>query len=403
MKTIYNKSMFEKERASSRNLNHNLQHLEDRVFAWGTRKHKLDKVFAKNHGSYMDRFESFPESYQGMMLASWLFSRVILNPSFLTSFARKEKESLLPDHNEYLKLWKKTSPIWSLFLIAEQKDDDIFEIEDQLTGDRMLLHSQSIAGLEKDKPFISILLPLDGIWVSYGIIHKYKGSEAYHILNLIRFMDERLYEAKDFTDFIHKYYARFFQIDKVMESPPVVNNNDLIEPNWLETTLSGFDPKRVKADCDIKKSGNIVYLKPKNEKPFPFNKIYFNSETEEAFFSSMTLEGYRELCQILPDYDLPELPDFCFSMSLYTVMKKDMDLPVPGDYWESFFSKEENTTPEKQEMMDTINTLLREATEAENHGKKINLYKRGTELGLDNETIRSIEETLEQIRTKWSE
>ncbi len=398
------KNMFEKERASAREFNRNLKYLEDQVFAWGIRKHRLDKVFIKNHGSYMDRFEGFPENYQGMMVSSWMFSRIILDPSLLAAFARNQKELLFPQHNEYLKLWKNNCPVWSLFNITERKDEDVFEIEDQLTGAIMLLQSRGIANLEMDKPIISILLPLEGIWVSYRIIHQYKGAEAYHILDLMRFIDEDLYEAEDFTAFIHKHYSRFFQIDKVMQSPPVVNNNDLLEPNWMEIILPGFEPKKLSADFHIKYSGNIAHMEPKSASPLPFSEIYFNTETEESCFLSFTHKGYLELCRMVSDYELPEKPDFIFSMSLFTVMGKDMDLSLPQYTWGSFFEDEKNeTSPEDREMLETINLLLSEAVEMENQGKRFDTSKRGVELGLNQETIDSVEAMLERLRNKMQD
>ncbi|MBI9097910.1 MAG: hypothetical protein JEY91_05510, partial [Spirochaetaceae bacterium] len=236
--------MYEKERAAAKEFNVNLEHLENRVFSWGIRKYKLDKSFKKNHGHYMDQYEGFPENYQSMMVASWMFSRVILDPVLLGKFSRNEKESLFPIHNEYLKFWKENPPIWSLFSILKKKDDDIFEIKDQLTGKIMLIHSRGLANMEPDKPIISALMPMkEGFWLSYGIFHQYKSCQPYHLLDLIRFMDYQLYDEEDLTSFIHKHYARFFQIDHTMESPPVFNKKDLIERNWTEIILPGFDPE----------------------------------------------------------------------------------------------------------------------------------------------------------------
>ncbi|MBB6481855.1 hypothetical protein [Spirochaeta isovalerica] len=395
--------MYEKERAAAREFNRQLEHLEDRVFGWGIRKYKLDKAFANIHGPYMDSFDGFPDNYVKMMIAAWLFSRVLLDPELIIKFARNEKESLFPIHNGYLKYWKKHQPIWSLFYIREKKDDDVLVIEDQLTEKTMLLHSRNMAGMDTDKPIISLLFPLEeGIWVSYGIIRQYKGSFAYHLLDLMRLMDEELYEAEDFTSFIHKYYGCFFQIDQTMESPLVINKKELVEKNWMEIILLDFDPYALSKKFNIDESSGIVRLKAKSNDPFPFSEIYFNSETEEAYFSSMTLKGYRELCKLVNDYELPEEPDYIFSMPLYTVMEKDMGMSFPGDYWESFFASEEEVSPEAKEEIEVINIIVKEAFDAENQGLPFDLKKRGAELGLDGEAIKSIEEMLARIRNSMN-
>lgn len=397
--------MYKNERAAAKEFNKNLEHLENRVFSWGIRKYKLDKTFKKNHGNYMDQFDGFPENYQSMMVASWMFSRVILDPVLLEKFSRNDKESLFPIHNEYLKLWKENPPIWSLFSILEKKDDDIFQVKDDLTGTIMLLQSRSLASMEMNKPIISALIPLkEGFWVSYGVLHQYKSCQPYHLLDLMKFMDYQLYEDEDLTSFIHQYYGRFFQIDHTMESPPIYNKKDLIERNRTEIILPGFDPEALSDSVLLTRKGDIFQIKPLGEERFPFNEIYYNSITEEAIFLSMTLNGYRELCEIISEYELPEEPDFIFSMALYSSMDTYMNLDFPENSLKELFSTEKKeSTPEMDETMKKINIFLQESVEADNKGVSYNLQKRGKELGFDSETIQSVKEMMLRIKDKLSE
>ncbi|MBI9100469.1 MAG: hypothetical protein JEY91_18460, partial [Spirochaetaceae bacterium] len=145
------------------------------------------------------------------------------------------------------------------------------------------------------------------------------------------------------------------------------------------------------------------HIKPQKDERFPFNEIYFNSTTEGAIFLSMTLSGYRELCEIISEYELPEEPDFIFSMALFSSMKKYMDFDFPEDAWKELFPPEkEESSPEMDESLEKINIILQEALKADNEGVPYNLQKRGKELGLDKETIDSVGAMMKNLKDKYS-
>ncbi|MBF9015973.1 MULTISPECIES: hypothetical protein [unclassified Oceanispirochaeta] len=382
-----------------------LELLEDRAISWGFRKYKLDKVFIREQGPFMDRFQNFPEGYQEFMATSWLFTRIITDPALLQKFARSAREELFPPQNALLKTWKKSIPFWSIFIIENRLEKDVFRIRDVIKEKSYLCCSGSLEQnhleiLKHSQPVITTLIPLnseeEGHVASYGMLRFYKGFKAKDLVRLYRFMEGQLGTGSSFSSFVLRHYARFFQIDNYMETPVVMHREHRMERIFSEIHLPGFDPSLLTVPMDTKEDQPFIRLRLKDRSLPLSGEILYNRESEDIFLSSFSRTGYEELRVALSSYPIPEEPDFHLPISLYLALEKDMELDLPDDPWKDVFGEEEadkETSPE----LESINILMGEAVTAQNRGESFDLYTRGKELGLLSENIDALKKVFDNL------
>ncbi len=386
-------------RSLSEEFSNQLEHLEEQVFYWGIRKYKLDKIFDKEQGSYLDRLEGFPEGYTNFMASTWLFCRVLMDSRLLLQFSRTKREQMFPPQNALLKKWKTNPPFWSIFTVKERLSKNIFFIEDALSGQSYYCQSPSIEKqadqiIGAEYPIICPLFPLtETIAATYGMVRIYKGWYADDLIRLYRYMIGLLGYNGSFSSFILKHYGHFFQIDHNMESPVVMFKDQKVEMICTELNLPGFDPNSL--NMEIEENLPFFRMTLKNTKNSAPGEILYNRESGQLFISSVSKAGYDRLCGCLAGCSLSDEPDFRLSLALYIAVDKHMDLTLPDDHWKHLFKKEET---EDSPELESLNILLAEAVEAQNQGRSFDLYRRGGELGIMKENIDNIKNLLERTK-----
>ena len=164
-------------------------------------------------------------------------------------------------------------------------------------------------------------------------------------------MSEELGWSDRFTDFVLKYYSRFFQMDQRMEAPIVFHKNTLMEKVFREVPLSDFEPEMLKNTMDILEQEPFMKLTPKGQEDFPFSEILWNRESQTLLIQSMSREGYDELVSHLASYPRVKEPLLQLSYTLYSAVNEYMDLDLPDEYWTGLFSQEKDEeSPELADM-----------------------------------------------------
>ncbi len=403
-KTVY-MDKYQEFRNQSSDFTDHLEHLEQSVINWGVRKYKTDKAFAKDQGYFMDLFDPFPEGYQTSMVITWMFTRILMDQDKLLKYARASKDSLFPGQNQFLKLWKKQKPFWSLFTVEERLAKQIFRIKDPFEKRDIIICSSSLENLLNEEdiqlgltPVISALFPVnEDLVVSYGIIRRYKGWLLDDIVRLYYYMSEELGWCDDFSSFVLKYYTRFFQMDQRMEIPPVFHKDQRLERVFREACLPDFQPEALKDRMDILENEPYLKLTPKGQEGFPYSEIIYNRDNQTLIVQSMSRNGYDFLAGLLKDFPVFREPLLHLSYPLYSAVREYMDLDLADEYWEGLFDQgETEDSPE----LDDLNTLIGEALAAMNKKVPFDIESRGWELGMPEENIRSARDVVSRVEKK---
>ena len=346
----------------------NLKEIEDLILNWGMNKLKLDKLFIKNHGKYMDKMEDFPEEWHNLMMLGYFSSRILFDPQIFNKFYKTVKNELSPSEELMLKTWKKTPPVWSVFKAERTEEDDFFTTTDIFTGEEKLLLSNSIdeklkrPGV-KDSPFLCALMFNGSCWATYGIVRQYIGLTEKDLNFLPGFIEKETFNSKGLNGIIIKFYAMFFTIDRFMEIPLTYTGEEMLETCWSELNLEDFIPDEYLNEMDkISESGDYVHLIQKKERGIPGYELFFNRKTNDALLTANTKTDYINLINTLNrEYTLDTEADAEISMNLFIALRSYMDLNLPYDKWISHFPEElKDVDSEKDEFLDKINLLLRE-------------------------------------------
>lgn len=400
---------YEKIISTSKDFFRELENLEDRAVAWVNRKFKLDKVFKKKHGPYMDKMTDFPEGWAQMMILGYYFSRVFFDPENLKKFFRAHKEDLSPGEEKMVSVWKKNPPVWSLFTVEAEEHPGFYRIRDILTEETRLLYSPGVRGRlretgHREAPFLCALLYNGECWSTYGIIRGYLGLTGEDFRFLVSFMDSRLFDAQGLNGIINEYYARFFTIDRVMEIPGVVFQGEPLEICWTETVLEDFSPGNYpdlfKA---VEEAGEYFHCVGKNRGPGPPEfELFINTADGNALLFANTRSSYSRLTEsLMPDYSLSGEPEAAVSMTLTIVMERDMDYMLPYTRWMELFGKDEKDgAADEDDSLARMNELLRGMTEAENTGAKFDAEAECERLGLDPAVVPQIRQMFEKMHKR---
>lgn len=402
---------YEKILSTSKNFFRELENLEDRAVAWGNRKFKLEKVFKKKHGPYMDKMSDFPPEWANMMIMGYYFSHVFFDSENLKKFSRAYWEELSPSEEKMVSVWKKNPPVWSLFTVEAEEHPGFYMIRDILTGETRLLYSLGVRDKlrqpgYRECPFLCALLYNGECWTTYGIIRGYLGLTAEDFRFLISFMDSRLFTAKGLNGIINAYYARFFTIDRLMEIPRIVFRDEPLMNCWTETVLEGFSPGTYpNLFTAVEEAGVYLRCFGKNREPGPPQfELFFNTSDGNALLFATTRSSYSRLTEgLIQDYSLSKEPEAAVSMNLTIVMQRDMDYMLPFTRWNKLFEGDEKDDETgEDDSLARMNELIRGMTDAKNTGAKYDAEGECERLGLDPAVVPQIRQLFEKMDKRFA-
>ena len=265
----------------------------------------------------------------------------------------REVEGFVPDkEREALSFWADTPGFWCYYALVETLGDDFYIIEDLLSGDTHLMHSENMTYMQadilsKDKHYLSLLLP-------NGSCLQTIGATKFFLLPVsdLQFYFSLFSPNLDLGSAINRHFLRLIELEAISAMPLFFEQGMEMKQTWQPFKLKRFDIGKLGSNWDAKTVGRqqIFWFKHEqtnNESLHNANNLGINSgvlkvslvrdtisgemgiftstETSYLLFSSLLNRSYPELA-------LPQEPAVSISMGLSLLLAKG-DYPLP---WKRF-------------------------------------------------------------------
>lgn len=411
-----------------------LDEISNLLFHYAREEKQLSNVLDTLLEREQDEHSGSPNSWFSHMAASFAYSRILTDKDQLTTFLMSNEDELTGSSIEALSYWIDTPPFWSFFSIAEEHENNLFTITDELTQQTMLLYSPGLKNMQgrattRKCVYSTLLLPNGACWQTLGVIHVYHLT-AMDMVFFCKGIDADLYDKEGLTGIVNRHFLDFCQLDDIAAIPPVSMKGQIIKFYWKELHLPGITNVTLPGNWEMEKAGTFIHylytgpdaallrqvkVPSRLLKRWPIEEfwgedstenceLYIDTRTERIGINSLSERGFSMLTCLLASL-FPQInaqsckPDWIISPPIVGIIDTIKHFSIP---WKEFTAPFEKLHKDKQEnsALDPINTLLKEYTNARNTGKPFDGEQRCKELHVDPRIFESVIDQYEKIMEK---
>ncbi|MDY0289193.1 MAG: hypothetical protein RBR15_10250 [Sphaerochaeta sp.] len=265
----------------------------------------------------------------------------------------REVEGFVPDkEREALSFWADNPGFWCYYALVETLGDDFYSIEDLLSGDTHLMHSENMKYMQvdilsKDKHYLSLLLP-------NGSCLQTIGATKFFSLPVsdLQFYFSLFSPNLDLGSAINRHFLKLIELEAISAMPLFFEQGIEMKQTWQPFKLKRFDIRNLGSNWDAKTVGRqqIFWFKHEqanNESLHTANNLGINSGVLKVSLVRDTISGEmgiftstdtsyllfsRLLNRSYPELALPQEPAVSISLGL-SMLLADGDYPLP---WKKF-------------------------------------------------------------------
>lgn len=419
------------------NYSDNFTEIETIVMEYGPKNSKQGKIVKELVSLEHNPENPYPKGWFLLQATTYLMSRIFTRPTVIGKFLKKYSGRLTHEAIDMLHYWQEVPYIWSVFTIIEEQAENLFLVMDMLTLDELLIYSPGLKDMQRrpesrKKAYLSILFHNTQCWQSTGIIHYYSlSSDDFEFF--CKGIDEKIYDTAGLAGVIDNNFIDFFELDSLSNLPKIMHGNESVAYHWKPFIFKDIVQIKIPGDWEIDRNeqflrfrlaelseqdkeqirtkSNFSELLPeeKSDGYWKFTgllkpELYIDSNTEEGVVLAASAHDYfltiLILSSVYPIVHKIFLAEQIVSFSLFTITEKIEGFYTPWEYYTLPFKNYDTDSGDRDDSLKSINILLKEVTDAKNHGKTVDIDKRCRDLEINREEFQSILDSTEDLVSK---
>ncbi len=376
-----------------------------------------------------DPGSTYPDSWYPLQAEALAAGYLLSSPDQIRKFLKNYRDELSGESARMLRGLLSCPMQWTAYRVIRREGGGFLYIEDLLeeTEEPMLLYSPGTSNIlrssvDQDVTFIALLFFNGSCWQTSGIIHNYASVKTDDILYYCNGLDADEFASGGLTGVINRHFIDFFSLDDVSTIPPIKFRKQRGYLLWREFQLMGIGDTQLPGVWEIDSSDSgilrMTYEGPDEElasaPPLecqdpedPWERmsmftpyIYIDPDTDELCITASTMHDYQILVSALScRFDLGNSeqtwPTYRISPTVYATSLKLPRFHIPWHRFSEDFDAAD-TQEAEDPSLEKFNRLLREVNEARHYGTTVDIAKRCSDLGID-------QESFEQVLSKGDE
>ena len=299
-------------------------------------------------------------------------AQMLTDPKTIKKIRREIETFVSDEERKALSFWADNPGFWCYYALEETLGDDFFIIEDLVTGDTHLLHSEDITymqtdTLSKNKHYLSLLLPNGSCLQAIGF-PKFFSLPVTDLQFFFSLFSPRL----DLGSAINRHFIRLLELESISAMPLFFEEGIEMKQTWQPFKLKDFNIGMLGSHWDSKTFGKqqifwfmheatsytsqhnahilgtecgilkVTLVRDNNSGEMG---LLTSTDTSYLLFSALLNRSYPELA-------LPQKPAVCISLGL-SVLLSEGDYPLPWEKFSAIIDSLEEYTSTKASMQNT--------------------------------------------------
>jgi hypothetical protein len=323
---------------------------------------------------------------------------ILRDPAQIGRFLGSHGRELSGESARFLRQLMDRPAFFSAFS-AKTLEEDFFEILDYSSRTREVLCSSALGELyrQRAESYITLLFSNGVCLQALGPMHYYRGFENIDFHYCAKMLRPYSYAAGGLSALITTMPEWFVILDSYTEIPPIGHEGDRVYSCSSLVSTPAFEPSLLAANFEIAEAKGMVRCRLKGSSP-PLRAadIYWEPKKKRLFLHAKRMAEYNVLAKAAANQiEIPPAPQWYATQNMEIAAISLLHRDPHVIAYERAFAEPE-PTPEKKAEMAKLNALLREITNATNHGLPYSLEEASARHGVAMETALQIRAMLER-------
>ncbi|MCC6752717.1 MAG: hypothetical protein IT266_01900 [Saprospiraceae bacterium] len=365
--------------------------LDDNLLYYFAIKENLGREADALEKKYKRVVRTLPKSYLGSLKAEYIAHRIFKKGGYIAKYLNRPEIRDLPgDQYAFLEVQSLKPWRYSFAEIIHKPEDEFFEMQDVMTGERYLLYSPGMKATEAEfQPRMwFILISFNGqCWQTYGLIIPFRVFTADDIIFFASELNAFAVNEDLVTKEVEHNPYPFFMLLSAAVSPAVVSRGHLILHLQATDVVKQLPAEKLNKQFSSKRRNDVFRFTHVKMGEFPHYAIaYYNQHNGDLRRTALTEAGFLELTKALKraGCDLSEEPDVAVSLVMLSTAETILNKKITLNPYEGLFR--ENEGEGISEESGKLNHFMELAASFYNNKKDPDINKLAAEAGIDKKT-----------------
>lgn len=379
-----------------------LESIEEPVLTWAVRREKVLSSFKSLIRKKREWAEKLPERWHTLTESQVAAGQVFIHPRRIRKFLRNFRDELGAEQVELLQHFMRNPWSYKVLVLEEAYEKEFFRVLDAETRNSLLIYSPAVSEISRSgaRLYLTLLFHNGECYQTFGPLHYYRGFQPHDLEYFAKLLNPQFYRENGLSATIAFNPTPFLLLDTWTEFPAVAHKDAAVTICSDEVSLEDFDPQRYSEKLDINTKKEIIQCRLQGEdSPLRTGTVYYDKSKKRLFVRATNLDLYRKIRSIVAgDFLISEDPYWLASFNMYAAAKKILDKDIPVEsYVRIFENDQEPSSPDEQEHLDRLNSLLAELSRLRGEGLGYSLEELAHKHGIELDTARQAEEFFSKI------